>query len=322
MMQIDRMMGIVLVLIFMVAMGAFGYQMVNSAEASAGGKLQIENTQQMTQLVMYNSLIAYTCDDEKGGYSEGTQTVGDNIYWTDWEDYRDSVEIDWGPLEEAGSDLECYGSPTKLPLSDGFWGEVSPIGDDTWLNDQPGKYSRKDFVITEDDVELGPCIMHSDDPYHATYFIAGPGTSAVTTYRDGAVDWGETGPGYTSSHWCDTPNGFDEYQTDYGPVITVIAIDGDPDDTVNIDGWDNIDTSGLAGQTGGDENFDGHEYTLCEGTAGYIQTNVGPNDEETSGAGYSVEDTPGDEDTNVGSDDDANVIHPFIVFTNWEDDCY
>lgn len=328
MIQIDRMMGIILVLVFVVVLAAFGYQMVNRAEQSASGKIQINNTQAMTQLVMYNSLIAYTCSDEKGGFHEGTQTVGGDIYWGSWQNYYDNHDFE--ALERAsGGDLECYGSTSKLPLSQGIGDEINPIGKDTWLNDQAGEYSRKDFVITEDGVQLGPCILHesntNDNDMNAVYFMAGPDVSAVSTYNGG--DLGRQGPGYPfpsgdeiTSGDCTTIDGSPESSIGQGPAITTIVMEGQDAETSEISGWGTISSDW---GTGGDSNFDVREYELCKGTAGYIQTNVGPNDEEKNrNPLYTPDNPPGDSDVETGNDPTANTVHPFIVFTNWNDECY
>lgn len=329
MIQIDRMMGIILVLVFVVVLATFGYQMVNSAEESAAGKAQIESTEAMTQLVMYDSLIAYACSGEKGGFSEGTQSVGSEIYWGHWKEYY--KKHDFGALEKAmGGDLECYASTSKLPLSQGFGDEINPIGKDTWLNDQAGEYSRKDFVINKDGVQLGPCILHNteldDQDTNAVYFMAGPDVSAVSTYNGGNI--GYAGPGYQFDHSndeinandCTTIDGESAYGVDQGPAITTIVINGQNAEKSNVAGWAEI--SSPFG-TEGESNFNVRKYELCEGTAGYVQTNVGRNDEEKDrDLDYSADNPPGSGDVETGGDPKANTVHPFIVFTNWNDDCY
>lgn len=329
MIQIDRMMGIILVLIFVVVLAAFGYQMVNSAEDSAAGKAEINSTKAMTQLVMYDSLIAYACSGEKGGFAEGTQTWESGIYWGHWEEYYENH--DFGALERAmGGSLECYGSTSKLPLSQGWVDEVNPIGKDTWLNDQAGKYSRKDFVIAKDGVQLGPCILHNtnlnDADTNAVYFMAGPEVSAVSTYNGG--DWGQQGPGYQFNHDkdainandCTTIDGGSASGVGQGPAITTIVIDGQDAETFNVAGWADISSDW---GTGGEKNFNVRKYELCKGTSGYVQTNVGKNSEEKDREElYTADFPPGSSDTEVGGDPKANTVHPFIVFTNWDSSCY
>ena len=96
----------------------------------------------------------------------------------------------------------------------------------------------------------------------------------------------------------------------------------DVEDDITGEGWDHVDSSSITG-TQGDDSFTVYKYKLCKGTRGYIQTNVGPNsDEKSRGLDYSVENPPGSADVETGNDRETNIIHPFIVFTEWNDDCY
>lgn len=344
MITINRMMSIVLVLIFMVPLAMFSYSMVSSAEAAAGNTMQIDEQIQMTQLIFYTTSISYQCTDEIGGYEKGL-TDATGTYWTDWEFYREHPNFNWNHLEEAGSDLECYGATSTLPMAEGFWAEALP-NYQGWLNDQTGEYSRKSFVITEEgdgDVQIGPCIAYTQggEGEDAVLLFADNEKPAITNYRQGGglefateVEYDFSG-GLNPGSDCYAPGGNVGSSTSGGPVITTIIM-GEVPDTDDISGNEAGVVSGVAGwedfssgwmSESGPEDFDAPYYTLCEGTTGYVQSNPGANEDEFDGGDYSPNNPPGDPslvatDGLVGGDEEANVIHPYIVITNWEDDCY
>lgn len=331
MISINRMMAIVLGLLFAVVISSFVFSMAGSAEEGATGTLQINNTQQMTQLIFYDSLIGYQCTPERGGYEIAYSTAVGS-YWSSWQDYKDEPAIDWNPLEEAGSDLRCYGSTSKLPLSQGL---VDPF-DDTWLNDQAGEYSRKRFTIIEadesDPVKLGPCHIwdkgndDKGDPQNAIFFVSsGESPNSVTNYAGGG--WpNNKGPGYSWNYDLSVTNcerlagsGFDPGS---GVAVMVNVIDETSSGFSSVnsysENWDNgVDPVDWSATING---FTAREYELCEGTSGFIQTNVGRNSDEVSrGSDYTQDDPPGESEREVGNDRDSNTIHPYIVITNWED---
>ncbi len=342
---INRMMSILLILMFAVPLALFGASMVGSAEAAAGGNHQIDQQTQMTQLIFYTASISYQCTDEIGGFEKGFWADVGGTYWTDWEDYRENPNFDWSYLEDAGSDLECYGATSTLPLAEGLIAESLP-NYQGWLNDQTGEYSRQYFEITEEgdgEIQIGPCIAYTqgEEGEDVVLLFAPPTEDAITTYREGsssytgeveyhfsgALDWGSA---------CDAPTGSVGSSTSGGPVITTIIMGEVPDineannnDLVEryqgVDGWSAFD-SGFFDEDG-PSNFDAPAYTLCEGTTGYVQSNPGPNDEEFEGPDYTPDNPPGDPNLVAtegltGGDEEANIIHPYVVITNWEDDCH
>lgn len=338
--QIGRMIGIIIALMFGVAIAAFVFSMGSDAEGIASGELQINNTKQMNQLVLYNSVIAYQCTPNKGGYEVRTASWVGN-YWSAWSEYRDVsgagvTEINWGHLEAAGSNLECYGSESKLP---GAEGNLVDVYDDSWLNDQGGKYSRKDFRISDSpkDVYLGPCLIYNkgysgksgNDPQSVTFLFTGEETNSAITIAAGTLGsfFNNRGPGY-NFNGGGTLNS-DTYCEKIGVNPPVGNADSAIVSTVTLIGAETSDTAAGYPKTAGDNvgkghfesSFNTYRYRLCEGTRGYIQTNVGKNT-VTTPPDFSTANAPGSPDREVGLDQETNLVHPFIVFTNWEDDCY
>lgn len=337
MIQIGRMMGIIVALMFGVVVASFVFSMGASAEGIASGELRINNTQQMAQLVLYDASIAYQCTPEQGGYEIAWSTrIGS--YWSAWSEYRDvsaasATPINWGHLEAAGSNLECYGSTTKLP---GSQGALEIDKQDTWLNDQGGAYSRKDFRITKDNVQLGPCLAYENgdtgksesDPQDIVFLFTDESVSSVTNYAaDSLTTLDNTGPDYNLGAGtmnpgnCIRPGSSSGDTTDAAVSTVTVMNPGSNDGIYPSEGWDHVGgTASLAER--GDTHFSTYKYNLCKGTRGYIQTNVGKNTVETSrSSDYAPNDPPGVADRETGNDREANIIHPFIVFTNWNDDC-
>jgi|GEM_PF-2174752 len=339
------MLGILVGLMFGVIMASFVFTMGSSAEGIASSEIEINNTRQMSQLVLYDSLIAYQCSPNQGGYEILTKDETLGSYWSAWTEYKDAsgasaTAINWDHLEAAGSNLKCYGSESKLPGTDGA---LDFALDNSWLNDQQGKYSRKDFRITKK-VILGPCIAYENgdsgpsgsDPQDAVFLFSdessNPG-AAVTNYARGGIlasitSVNNRGPNYgfggkMNPSDCMKPNHWHGGGTT-DSIVSVVTVIGaeDVEDDITGEGWDHVDSSSITG-TQGDDSFTVYKYKLCKGTRGYIQTNVGPNsDEKSRGLDYSVENPPGSADVETGNDRETNIIHPFIVFTEWNDDCY
>ncbi|WP_414837877.1 hypothetical protein ACK3SF_00525 [Candidatus Nanosalina sp. VS9-1] len=315
--QINRMMSIVLILLFVVVLGSFAFTMVGEAESSAVGKIQINSTQAMTQLIVYDTLIAHSCTDEKGGYRN---------YLDSWAEFRE--EYDFGLLEGAGSSLRCSASTSKLPLSQGFWDEVNPFDNDNWLNDQQGKYSRKNFVIEGDDpVELGPCIINEGNNKDMVFFVTDDKVANTLTWNKGYSF--NNGNDYVSAWECNRIHGGSgNGGTSDGPVIVlnVIGADEANPNTRSVGAWNNFNDA----NTGGAHDIPLHFYELCKGTSGYIQTNVANNNDEVDdgadrgphiwrkSGSYTAEQPPGDPDREVGGKSRSNRMHPYIVITNWE----
>jgi len=325
------MLGILVGLMFGVIMASFVFTMGSSAEGIASSEMQINNTEQMNQLILYDAVIAYQCTPNKGGYEIRTASWVGN-YWSAWTEYKEAsgasaTGIDWGHLEAAGSNLECYASESKLP---GTEGNLVDVQDNSWLNDQGGKFSRKYFEITTNNVTLGPCLGYENsdtgasgsDPQDVTFLFADETTDSGMALASGSLGsfFNNEGPGYSFSSLsesdCQTvgSTSTSDLNGNAAVVITVNLLG-------EVDTDDAASTPNAAGGTKGNvaTNFETYEYDLCKGTKGYIQTNVGG---ATESAPFTVSNPPGLSDKEVGSDDEVNFVHPFIVFTEWNDDCY
>lgn len=330
MIQISRMLGILVGLMFGVLIASFVFTMGSSAEGIASSEMQINNTEQMNQLVLYNAVIAYQCTPNKGGYEIRTGSWIGN-YWSAWTEYKEAsgasaTGINWGHLEAAGSDLECYGSESKLP---GIEGNIVDVYDDSWLNDQGGKFSRKYFEITTENVRLGPCLGYENskngksgsDPQDVTFLFADETTDSGMALASGSLGsfFNNKGPGYSfggslSELDCQTVGSTSAGSLDGNDAVVITVnllgeVDtGDADFTRNADGEPSVGKGNL------DTNFETYRYTLCKGTKGYIQTNVGG---ATESAPFTTSNPPGLSDKEVGTDSEVNFVHPFIVFTEW-----
>ena len=334
MIQISRMLGILAGLMFGVILASFVFSMGASAEGIASSEMQINNTEQMNQLILYDAVIAYQCTPNKGGYEiRRSEWVGN--YWSAWTEYREVsgagiTGIDWGHLEAAGSNLECYGSDSRLPGAEGV---LPDVFDNSWLNDQGGEFSRKNFKIVEGGpnpyVELGPCLGYENegnddndksgsDPQDVTFLFTDETTDNGMALASGSLGsvFDNEGPGYSFSGDLDeidcqtvgsTSN--NDLKDNSAVVITVNLLG-------EVDKGDAVLTKNTDGGTKGNvaTNFDTYKYRLCPGTRGYIQTNVGG---ATESGPFSTSSPPGLADKEVGSDSEVNFVHPFIVFTDW-----
>lgn len=159
-----------------------------AAQEELRGGVQIDNKHAFYQLVMYDSLIAYNCDDTAAaGLLDGT---GDK-HWDDWKTYKMAAakaqenpgnigNFRFTELNNSfgGNQLRCYGTGTSIG-GKGISEAINPSSRE-WRNDQEGEHSRIRFTINgtptgQDHFWVGPCFWF-DQPAN-TNSLAVPGDS-------------------------------------------------------------------------------------------------------------------------------------------------
>ncbi len=304
---IQVMFGIVLVFLFAGPLAAFLLGTVDAAQNAGARGAQINNTEAMTQFIMWATYTGYQCTPEAGGFEKGT-TVGGATYWASWEEVRDDTNRhnDFEELNESysgKSEFNCYGVENKLPLSQGAWEEAEEFvrEDDFWINDQEGEYSKRDFTITEknsgsDGVRLGPCVAYDehtggstsgDFTFYVTdetvpnvirYLHAGPGAGGGRRGLGMDEHPDDFGSGPLDGE-CMVPDESYTHHTDEGPIGTLTVIGADPaarQDSITAEGFADIGNPPYSDGHGWRDR-DVKEWKLCPGTEGYIQINVGKN---------------------------------------------
>jgi len=129
----------------------------------------IDSDQEMMKLVLYDSMIAYTCDE--GGNWDGVRGKGGQRHWGSWKELRGIWtnplgEIEFDELNQSMpfryKGMPCRGTASNLPLSGGKL-QATGITGQEWVDDQEGQYSRIKFKINESvssPVTLPHCFTH------------------------------------------------------------------------------------------------------------------------------------------------------------------
>lgn len=323
-MQTSTITNIIIVFITLGAIAAASTQIIGQAEGASTSEVQIETAEQLAELKIYTTVISYQCTDAKGGINEGVTIFGGS-YWTSFENYKENDDFE--ELEEVyPSRLACAGAEEHLPLADGVGGELPGAagGTGNWINDQPGIYSRQRFQITSDLIETVGCMGYStagnDEEKQFGIVVTDSDTDNIARFNEPSAGYADTdgGVGMNLNPSDCYAFGPDDGVADRGPTFILNVItspDKDIDDIGNIVG----SFTGLEGVAGSPDQPDGDLYSLelCEGTQGYVQSNVGHNDEEEGADTYTLDNVPGDPDLNVDDEVSANTPHPYIVITDY-----
>ncbi|NMJ76906.1 hypothetical protein GLU64_00635 [Nanohaloarchaea archaeon] len=326
---ISAIFAILLVFLFLGPLAAFIITAGEAAQQAGGTGAQINNTRAMTQFIMYSTITAYQCSPGGGGYEKGRSDLGGGTFWGSWETLRDTAR-NHNNFEQLNNSyprktqLNCYGVEEKIPFSQGPDDEVNPVDDDSWINDQQGKFSKRSFEITEktgsgeEGVQLGPCLAYEntygDAKVGFSYMIAGANEPNVIQFAHNALGGGPftapnpenlEGNGFSEEGGeviepiqqsdCMSPT-YDDHYPETGPLamLTVIGADQESLDGTKAteldEGFNACDTGSAAPDCSGPgSNGPGpvlKEYRLCPGTKGYIQTNTGKNKWEKVGGNF------------------------------------
>jgi hypothetical protein len=359
---ISAIFAILLVFLFLGPLAAFIITAGEAAQQAGGTGAQINNTQAMTQFIMYSTITAYQCSPGGGGYEKRFSDAAGGTYWGSWETLRDTAR-NHNNFEQLNNSyprktqLNCYGVEEKIPFSQGPRDEVNVFDDDSWINDQEGRFSKRSFEITEkagsgeEGVQLGPCLSYRNTEgtrVGMAYMFADETEPNVIQFQHSGKD-DPKGRGFNAGgdngdmieplqpdRDCMAPDG-DPQVAQTGPLAMVTVIGADQEslhDTkiTQTDGYNDCSSGRLASDCSGPGSASGDklylkEYRLCPGTKGYIQTNTGKNKwEKVDGdfegdAGYTADNPPGKPDIEAAGDSKANRIHPYIVLTEIKTDC-
>lgn len=120
------------------------------------GRVMIDSNDAFQQMVFFNAVRAYQCDDRGGGYKDA---------WNSWQHYKQKADsrtdISFQDLKDAmpatSPELTCSGTPNNLPLSnyggatrEFVGGALDSLGageTGDWGNDQQGRFGRIKFEI-------------------------------------------------------------------------------------------------------------------------------------------------------------------------------
>ena len=99
-----------------------------------------------------------------------------------------------------------------------------------------------------------------------------------------------------------------------GPAMNVEVLDTTAGGSLSTPGSTNVNGVNAGGFGGGfTDNIEITAFEFEAGTKGYIQTNVGCNNQNPT---HSTADPPGLSDKEIKSDECDNKLHPFIVITS------
>lgn len=292
-------------------------------------RIGIQDDATMHQLILYDTTIAYVCNDKKGGY----YTASGALQWESFGSFRknDGAGTPWtfGELEEAlpaAKPLSCYGETKPFP------GRGNLVGGDNWINDQEGEYSRKRFSV-ESDIQLGEengCFgfkggEYGGDDFSDTAFVFSDRNSPNKFkfgINSGKISGCKKFQGEDANHGSNLDgNWMNGGKPNVMSTVTVMTSDGI---SLNSDQKKNRGTVNQVSNGGGLNSHDIEKYSfkLCEGTKGYIQANTGGNKnvdgpDNNGDVAYSPDSPPGfSEKEKTGSAEGENKIHTFIVITN------
>ncbi|MFB6241973.1 MAG: hypothetical protein ABEJ36_04175 [Candidatus Nanosalina sp.] len=276
------------------------------------GGVKIEDARSMRQLIMYDSLIAYNCDDKAGGMLDAD---GDKV-WDDWKTYKEAAQAWPSPSTDqftfqdlnnsfGGDELNCYGTAVSIG-GQGLLSQANPNSRE-WRNDQEGEHSKIWFKIntTKNSGDPGPPYFYTGncfwfDQSHDLRWgvkhdspdagVAGPTTSGGITDM---VYWfsDETQVNYFDPYTthgdaeCGQKIVYNEDSAGYindlhGPLLSVTMLVEGPGNiesrsprTVNFGGYEAVRGPHTS------QPFESKSFKLCKGTRGFIQTNTGYTDD-------------------------------------------
>lgn len=138
-----------------------------AAQQELRGGVKIDQEADLRQLIMYDSLIAYSCNDQAGGNLDSSG----NKDWDDWKTYKDAAQVTdsddftFQNLNSSfrGDELGCYGTDVSIG-GHGIINAISPSSRE-WRNDQEGEHSRIRFTVNTsgnsapygDPIEMDKC---------------------------------------------------------------------------------------------------------------------------------------------------------------------
>jgi hypothetical protein len=172
---ISAIFSILLVFLFLGPLAAFIVTAGEAAQQAGGTGAQINNTQAMTQFIMYSTITAYQCAGD-GAFEKGLFGDIGGTFWGSWAQVRDdAIQATHNGFEELNesyprkTELNCYGAEDDLPLMQDIYDDFNPVDSESWVNDQEGKFSKRSFEITEktvsaveQGVDLGPCLAYEE----------------------------------------------------------------------------------------------------------------------------------------------------------------
>lgn len=312
---IALMVGLVLLLI-LAAFVLVQFGVLDDFLQNNSNTVTIDSKADMHQLILYDSTIAYVCDNKAGGFYPAPSfhpifALDSELMWesfANFKEHQDEGHWSFSDLKDAlpaSKSLECFGSSRSLPTPDNL---QSNTGGKKWINDQEGKFSRIGFSIDEDITigKQGGCFgfqggRYGGDVFSDTAFVFSDKNSpnrflfksSVGKQLKNCRQFGEDSA--FDTNWMEDsllegrpiPNVFS--------TVTVISSDGESLESApkgEVEGGlqpsERFEGSDLAeGVLGAfnsitfpklDPPVKRYQFKLCEGTTGYIQTNTGGKD--------------------------------------------
>jgi len=326
--------GIILVI---VSAGLVGTIFVGGVAGDVGEetnqRVSIGEKEDLMKLILYDSMIAYGCDE--GGHLDDN---GDK-FWGDWATMKkytqkaDTINFTTINSSMPGvfEGLPCYGTGSTLPNTGSTATKIpgSPLSKE-WRDDQEGIHSKIKFEINSTINDFPMCFVHhtrskptdvgggfypqyeqrNPDEVTNSWFLMS--NQSETSVHDAAEGWASTSiscetinpakPGTVDPN--NPPLGEDNW--DHGPAMNVEVLSGYIGADLTTGSPSTVSSSDFT------SNIEITEYKFEEGTKGYVQTNIGCSG--TNGP-HSISDLPGISGEEIYDDVCDNKLHPFIVIT-------